>query len=242
MLKECRQHGYFRDEACPTCNDKGRFLMNDEEIDTLGRIMAGILRHFPERFELNMDEHGWVEINPMIDAIQEKRAQFHWLRPHHITAVVVTDPKGRYQMDRGMIRATYGHSINVDLDLPTDDIPPRLFYPATEEEADIILEVGLKPSDRKKVHLSRSIQDAINASAHREAKPVILEIDTEGAIDDGAIIMQAGKTVFITDQVKPDFLTKIDAEAALAEAAEEVEEDGDDEEEGDDVEDDMNEK
>jgi putative RNA 2'-phosphotransferase len=218
VLKECRQHGYFRDETCPECSDKGRFLMNDEEIDTLGRIMAGILRHFPERFDLHMDEHGWVEVGPMIEAIQEKRPQFHWLRAHHIIAVVETDPKGRYQFDEGFIRATYGHSLNIDLDLPTDDIPEKLYYPATEEEADIILEVGLKPSDRKKVHLSKTVQDAVTASAHREAKPVILEVDAQGAVDDGAVIMRAGYTVFITDEIKPDFLTKIEPEAALAEA------------------------
>jgi putative RNA 2'-phosphotransferase len=238
VLKECRQHGYFRAEICPKCDDKGRFLMNDEEIDTLGRIMAGILRHFPERFDLHMDERGWVEIGPMINAIADKRAQFHWLRVHHIKAVVSTDPKGRYQIDNDKIRATYGHSINVDLDLPTDDIPPLLYYPATEEEADIILEVGLKPSDRKKVHLSLTVQDAVNASAHREAKPVILEIDTDGAVDDGGVIMQAGKTVFITDSVKPEFLKKIDMEEALAREAEDREDMEDDEDDETDEEDD----
>ena len=104
------------------------------------------------------------------------------------------------------------------------------------------MEVGLKPSDRKKVHLSRTVQDAVNAAAHREAKPVILEIDTDGAIDDGAIIMQAGKTVFITDSVKPEFLKKIDMEEALAREAEdreELEDEEDDSDEADDAEDDV---
>jgi len=238
LLKECRAHGYFRDNNCPSCGDKGRFLMNDEEIDTLGRIMAGILRHFPERFDLNMDDHGWVEVGPMVEAIQDKRAQFHWLRPHHIKAVVSTDPKGRYQMEDNMIRATYGHSLDIDLDLPTENIPDLLYYPATEEEADIILEVGLKPSDRKKVHLSRAIQDAINASAHREAKPVILEVNAKKAIKDGAVIMQAGKTVFITDEVKPEFLSKIDAEEAIAASRRQQEEKEKEGEEGDEEEED----
>lgn len=223
MLKECRQHGYFRDETCPKCNDKGRFLMNDEEIDSLGRIMAGILRHFPERFDLHMDEHGWIEVGPMIEAIQEKRAQFHWLRAHHIKAVVETDPKGRYQIDEGLIRATYGHSLAIDLDLPTNDIPDRLFYPATEEEADIILEVGLKPADRKKVHLSKTVQDAVNAAAHREGKPVILEVDAQGAIEGGTVIMKAGYTVFITDEIKPEYLRKLEADETLAELQEDEE-------------------
>jgi putative RNA 2'-phosphotransferase len=197
--------------------------MNDEEIDSLGRIMAGILRHFPERFDLHMDEHGWIEVGPMIEAIQEKRAQFHWLRAHHIKAVVETDPKGRYQIDEGLIRATYGHSLAIDLDLPTNDIPDRLFYPATEEEADIILEVGLKPADRKKVHLSKTVQDAVNAAAHREGKPVILEVDAQGAIEGGTVIMKAGYTVFITDEIKPEYLRKLEADETLAELQEDEE-------------------
>lgn len=208
MLRECRTHGYFREAECPDCGDKGKFLMNDEEIDKLGRIMAGILRHFPERFDLHMEDHGWVDIQDMINSIRAKRTQFHWLRSHHIRAVVSTDPKGRYQIRDDDMRATYGHSLAIDLDLPTDDIPDMLFYPATEEEADIMLEVGLKPSDRKMVHLSMSPDDAKKASAHRVSDPVILEIDTNGTIGDGHKIMKAGKTVFITDEVPASFLSK----------------------------------
>lgn len=209
MLRECRDHGYFRGEECPDCGDQGKFLMNEEEIDKLGRIMAGILRHFPDRFNLHMDDHGWVDIQDMINAIRAKRSQFHWLRRHHIKAVVSTDPKGRYQIQDDDMRATYGHSIPIDLDLPTDDIPERLYYPATEEEADIMLEVGLKPSDRKMVHLSMSVDDAVKASAHRVADPIILEIDTNGTIEDGHKIMKAGKTVFVTDEVPARFLKKV---------------------------------
>jgi putative RNA 2'-phosphotransferase len=210
LLRECRTHGYFRQSECPDCGDKGKFLMNDDEIDRLGRIMAGILRHFPDRFSLRMEPNGWINMLDMIDAIRAKRTQFHWLRAHHLRAIVETDEKGRYEINGELIRATYGHSLDVDLDLPTDDIPETLFYPATEEEADIILEVGLKPSDRKKVHLSRSIEDAVKASAHRVSEPIILEIDTAGSIADGHTIMRAGKTVFITDEVPPKFLSKAD--------------------------------
>jgi putative RNA 2'-phosphotransferase len=208
LLRECRTHGYFREATCPDCGDKGKFLMNDEEIDKLGRIMAGILRHFPERFNLHMDDHGWVDVQDMINSIRAKRSQFHWLRKHHIQAVVSTDPKGRYQIRDDEMRATYGHSLGIDLDLPTDDIPDMLFYPATEEEADIMLEVGLKPSDRKMVHLSKTVDDAKKASAHRVSEPIILEIDTQGAITDGHVIMKAGKTVYITDEVPASFLKK----------------------------------
>jgi len=209
MLKECQTHGYFRAEKCPVCNDEARFLMSDEEIDKLGRIMAGILRHFPERFDLDMDDHGWVNVYDMVNAIKRKRNQFHWLRPHHLVAIVDTDPKGRYQIDDKYIRATYAHSINVILDLPTDNIPERLYYPATEEEADMILENGLRPTDRKCVHLSLTKEDALVASAHRDANPIILEVDSKKAIEAGNVIKRAGKTVFVTNEVPAPFLSKL---------------------------------
>jgi putative RNA 2'-phosphotransferase len=183
--------------------------MNIEEIDKLGRIMAGILRHFPERFSLEMDEKGWVEIRELVDAVRAKRSQFHWLRQHHVRAVVETDPKGRYQIDEDKIRATYGHSLSLELDLPTDDIPDELYYPATEEEADIIIETGLKPSDRKRVHLSKTDEDARKAAAHRESNPVILVVDAKGAIDSGIVIMKAGHTVFTTTEIPSEYLSKM---------------------------------
>src|SRR5208282_4125083 len=41
MLKECAQHGYFRAEVCPVCGQPCRFLMNDRELDHLGRVLTG---------------------------------------------------------------------------------------------------------------------------------------------------------------------------------------------------------
>src|SRR3989442_130571 len=66
MLKECRSHGFFRDEFCPHCGSEGKFLLNDEEVEILGRTMAGVLRHFPERSGLEMDTHGWVDLREFI--------------------------------------------------------------------------------------------------------------------------------------------------------------------------------
>ncbi|MEM2869255.1 MAG: RNA 2'-phosphotransferase [Thermoplasmata archaeon] len=209
MIKECRTHGYFRADACPNCKEPGKFLMNDEEVDQLGRILAGVLRHFPERFQLSLDGHGWVDIRALVEAVRQRRSQFHWLRPHHIVAMAATDPKGRYQVERGRVRATYGHSIEVDLDLPTDGIPDELYYPATEEEVPILLETGLKPSDRKHVHLSLTPESAADAGSHRTEKPVILRVDAKGAVEGGVVIKRAGKTVFITKEIPPEYLSKL---------------------------------
>jgi len=201
MMRECEVHGYFRDELCPVCGEEGKFLMNDFEMERLGRTMAGILRH--GRFELDMDEQGFVDLRDMISAIQDSNKKMHWLRPHHVIALIETDPKGRYQTSGDMIRATYGHTIPLDLNLPTDDVPMVLFYPTTQEEVDIILETGLMPTDRTMVHLSLTYSDAYSAGSVRVEDPVILAVDTILCSDEGYEIGRAGKTVFLCKQVPP---------------------------------------
>jgi len=210
MLSECEEHGYFRGNSCPICNGKGKFIMSDSELSSLSRIMAGALRHFPEKLGLMMDGKGWVDISSLIDSIGSGRSGFNWLRIHHIKAVVETDERGRYQIDGGMIRATYGHSIDIELDdLPLAEID-KFYYPVSEEEADIILERGLHPIDRKKVHLSGSIEKAIEASRVRSDEPQILLIDGKKAKSDGIKIYKAGKDVYITNGINPEYLSKVD--------------------------------
>ncbi|MGQ9587817.1 MAG: RNA 2'-phosphotransferase, partial [Thermoplasmata archaeon] len=209
---ECREHGYFRAEICPVCGDEGRFLMNTEELDRLSRTMAGVLRHFPERFDLQMDRQGFVDLRAFVSALQRKQRRYHWLRPHHVIAVIETDNKGRYEYRDGKIRATYAHSFEVELDLPTGGTPDKLYYPTTQEEVDIVLETGLKPSDRKMVHLSRGIGDAVNAGRVRTELPVILEVDARTATNDGLVIQKAGRTVYLTNEVPPKYLTRIEVD------------------------------
>lgn len=208
MLKECSEHGYFRGETCPVCGEEGKFLMNDQELEQIGRTMAGVLRHFPEKFGLEMDDQGFVDLRAFVNALKDQSRRNHWIRPHHIIAIIETDPKGRYQVSNDQIRATYGHSIELDLKLPTEHIPEKLYYPTTEEETDIVLETGLKPSDRKMVHLSKTYADALSAGKVRTEQPVILEIDAKGAIESGLVIGQAGRTVFLAAEIPAQFLKR----------------------------------
>ena len=143
-----------------------------------------------------------------IQALKRYNERYHWIRPHHIIALIETDPKGRYQCSNDLIRATYGHSLDLDLRLPTDNIPDELYYPTTQEEADIILETGLKPSDRKMVHLSKTYGDAVTAGKVRTESPIILAVDSKKAIEAGNIIQRAGRTVFLVREIPAEYLKR----------------------------------
>jgi putative RNA 2'-phosphotransferase len=208
MLRECSQHGYFRGESCPVCGQPGRFLMNDRELDHLGRVLTGILRHFPDRYQLTIDPHGWVSLPEIVRAISRRHPSYHWLRVPHLVAIAETDAKGRYEVREDRVRATYGHTLEVELDLPTANIPDHLYFPVTSDEATIVLEVGLRPSDRRKVHLSKTVDDARAAGKVRTPEPIILEVDARRAQTEGIVIMQAGKTVYLVDQVPAELLRR----------------------------------
>ena len=212
MLRQCRTHGHFVGSNCPECNAEGKFIMSDREMNSIGRILALVLRHAPEKFGIEMDINGWVNALDLSVKVQEQRRNFHWLRKWHFEAIASTDDKGRYQVEGDMIRATYGHSLELELDLPTDNIPEELYWPCEEDAVETLLEYGITKGERKHIHLSKTIANAMEAGHVRISRPTILEVDTVRAIAEGHIIWRAGKTVFLCEGMPPEFLYKVDSD------------------------------
>jgi putative RNA 2'-phosphotransferase len=202
--------------------------MRTGERNSLARRLALVLRHAPEKFDLEMDINGWIDVKEIIRQFKKQGGKrFHWLRPHHFAAISETDPKGRYEIRGNTIRATYGHTVEIELDLPTDNIPDSLFYPCNPAEAENIMEVGISPSGRAHVHLSASIRSAAEAGHVHFPLPTILEVDTAQMNAAGETIWHAGVTVYLVDLVPPQYITAIDndnSEYVLARARWEDEE------------------
>jgi len=194
--------------------------MSDEEGENLGKTTAGVLRHFPDKYGLEMDERGWISLEHFVKVLRNRQKSFHWLRRYHVRALAATDEKNRYECKDGQIRATYGHSIEVDLDLPAEDIPDILFAPTTEKESELLLESGLRPSDRTYVHLSGTYESAVEAGAVRTDSPVILKVDAKSAIENGNEIMKAGKDVYITEEIQAEYLEEYEEQPSEEEIEE----------------------
>ncbi len=206
-IGRCQEHGYYRGDKCPVCNIPGKIILYEDETEALGRLITGILRHNPEKYHLDMDPKGYVRIDMMAHEIRHYHSKkFHFVGPSHIMAIILTDQKGRYQLspDKKYVRATYGHSIEVDLsDLPTDFIPERLYYPTNIEEYEIFRENGILPADRRWVHLSGTPEKAYIAGLYHYDNPKLLEIDTLKVIESGENIYRAGEGVYIAKYIPP---------------------------------------
>jgi putative RNA 2'-phosphotransferase len=158
-----------------------------------------------------MDINGWIDVKDIIRQFKQSGGKrFHWLRPHHFRAIVETDPKGRYEVRGNTIRATYGHTVEIELDLPTDNIPDALYFPCDPEQTENLLDVGISPGGRAHVHLSASIRTAAEAGHVHFSLPTILEVDTAQMNAAGETIWHAGITVYLTENVPAQYISVID--------------------------------
>ncbi len=60
---------------------------------------------------------------------------------------------------------------------------------------------------RKKVHLSKTVEDAIQVGRRRTANPVILKIDARKAIKEGIRIERATDRICVADPIPKKFIS-----------------------------------
>ena len=174
--------------------------------ERLSVFLSLVLRHQPEAAGITLDEHGWADVEALIQGISGTGRPMDM---ELLEDIVRTDAKGRYSFneDRTLIRANQGHSIPVDVEL-TETAPPQVLYHGTASRFEqAILEQGLKPMSRLYVHLSGDAKTALTVG-RRHGKPVVFEVDSGRMSRDGEhfYILQNG--VWLTKRVKPEYLKR----------------------------------
>ncbi len=201
MIRKCQNHGYFRGEAC-ACGEAGTLVLNDEQVERLGRFISGALRHFPDDLGLAMNQHGWVDVDVLCDAM---KTRYKWSNKEKLFSIIESDEKGRYEVKGNKIRARYGHSVDVDLDFP-DNTLPELYYGASREEVDILLEKGIKPIRQRYVHLSTTVEKANEVASIHTEDPVLLAINAEEAQKEGVRLLSATENIVLSEEIPAQYL------------------------------------
>ncbi len=204
MIKKCSVHGYFRGDSCH-CGDAGNLILDDDQTERLGRFISGALRHFPDDLGLAMNQHGWVDVDVLCDAM---RTRYKWANKEKLYSIVESDEKTRYEIQGRKIRARYGHSVDIDLDYPENTLP-ELYYGASREEVDILLEKGIKPIKQRYVHLSTSIEKAQEVARIHTDDPVMIRIDAKEAQKNGVAMLSATESIVLSEEIPPKYLCLI---------------------------------
>jgi len=201
MIKKCQNHGFFRGESC-ACGEAGTLILSDEQTERLGRFISGALRHFPDDLGLAMNQHGWVDVDVLCDAM---RTRYKWANKEKLFSIIESDEKGRYEVKGNKIRARYGHSVDIDLDYPENALP-ELYYGASREEVDILLEKGIRPIKQRYVHLSTSVEKAKEVASIHTEDPVMLVVNAEEARNDGVALLAATENIVLAEEIPAKYL------------------------------------
>ena len=96
------------------------------DLTRISKYISLILRHKPEVIGIQLDAHGWADVNALLAGISRK----YPINRDILEEIVGRDEKQRYSFseDGTKIRANQGHSIQVDVELPVTEPPETLYH------------------------------------------------------------------------------------------------------------------
>ena len=170
------------------------------------KFISLILRHKPEAIGITLDEHGWADVNALIEGISKTQPFDRQM----LEEIVATDEKGRYSFneDKTLIRANQGHSIPVDVELEQKEPPEILYHGTGEKYVSSIERQGLIPKSRLYVHLSLDDETAKKVGS-RHGKPVIYKVKSGQMNRDGIPFFLSANNIWLVKEVPVTYLERM---------------------------------
>jgi putative RNA 2'-phosphotransferase len=100
--------------------------MNPKQRTHISKFLSFVLRHGPEKIGLILDPSGWASVDDLIARCKAAGTSFSL---DDLKEVVATNEKKRFAFseDGTRIRASQGHSVEVDLGYAPAE-PPEILY------------------------------------------------------------------------------------------------------------------
>lgn len=146
------------------------------------------------------DEQGWISVEDLV-------SRFGYTE-QGLKQIVANDEKKRYEFSEGLksVRALYGHSNHVHIQWDITEPPAILYHGTAKRFLESILKNGLKRMDRNYVHLSETIEEAIQVGK-RHGEPAVLAIDTKMVIQNGGCFYRVPNGIWLTECVDSQYIT-----------------------------------
>ena len=166
--------------------------------------MSYVLRHNPDRYGLQPDRHGYVDLDEFLRIAQRRDPSVTLER---LRSLIDGAGAARFEISASRLRARYGHSISADPPGPPVEPPARLYHGADAALATTILTEGLRPMERRMVHVSQTAEEALNIARRKPSQPVLIVIDATAAHRRGVAFYAEGR-VYLAASIPPEFLSR----------------------------------
>jgi putative RNA 2'-phosphotransferase len=172
------------------------------------KLLAYVLRHNPKRYDLDLDEEGWIGIDKFLHSMG-KCCNTIDIKKENLYELIANQQKNRFEIKGNRIRALYGHSLTIKKRNAIK--PPVVLYHGTSpRNLQSIMKQGLKSMGRQYVHLSTDIDTATLVGKRHNEKPVILFINSKTAYDDGVLFYKGSDTIWLSENMLPKYLEIVD--------------------------------
>lgn len=178
--------------------------MSPAQITSLSKFLSLVLRHQPETAHITLDSAGWTGVNELLRGCAQARRSITRDQLQHI---VETNAKKRFEFsaDGKRIRASQGHSVEVDLAYEPQDPPELLYHGTATRFLDSIRELGLIKGQRHHVHLAAETKVTLQVGA-RHGNPVLLTILASAMRAAGHPFYCSTNGVWLVEHVPPEFV------------------------------------
>jgi putative RNA 2'-phosphotransferase len=178
--------------------------MNDKERVKISKFLSLVLRHQPEAVGVTLDAAGWVEVSTLLEGC---RRAGRAITPEQLDEVVSTNDKKRFEFspDGLQIRASQGHSVEVELGYEPATPPDTLYHGTAARNIESIRRQGLLKGQRHHVHLSADPDTAMKVG-QRYGKPIVLQISSGRMHAEGIQFFVSTNGVWLTEHVPPQYL------------------------------------
>lgn len=199
----CPIHRFSENSTCSECGEDIDKIMSHSNRKSVSKFMSGVLRHFPDDFDIDIDDNGWVDLDELYSVLSE---QYEELELLEVEGIIALDSKGRFELHRNKVRAVYGHSIPVTINKSDGEIPDILYHGTPTENVESIMDEGLQPMSREDVHLTDDLEEAKNiGERHTTGDISILQINA-AELEESQDIEKRSSLIYTTDFIDSDYI------------------------------------
>lgn len=177
-------------------------MPDDRSTVRISKLLSLMLRHRPQEFGVEVDRFGFACLESVLEAMRSREPS---IELGDIEEVVHGGQKKRFEIVEGRIRARYGHSFDVDLGLDPVAPPEHLYKGVDARDVDLALSDGLKPLDRKYVHLSFEAEVAAKLGGRGLRGGAVIRVDALRAHESGVPFYDCGPTI-LSPEIPAEFL------------------------------------
>ena len=178
--------------------------MNGKELFRVSKLLSLVLRHDPGHIGVMLDSNGYVSVDVLLERLRSKGTH---LTLENLQKLVAENNKQRFAFsaDGTRIRASQGHSVEVDLGYAPKSPPELLYHGTATRFMTSIYEKGLLKGARNHVHLSKDKATA-ETVGKRHGTPHIFEVQAEAMVRDGFQFYLSDNGVWLTEHVPAKYL------------------------------------